>query len=232
MADPAGDRAGRRGRARHVAVAGGRPAGRARRAAADAGGAEIQLHGVTERPVLSFNRGFSAPIKVTSKYRRTISSSSPRTTPIRSIAGRRCSRWPTRCWPTTWRRSAPAAPREDDGLIAALAAVLADAALEPAFVALMLACRREADIARDIGRDIDPDAIFAARAGCARCIGARLGAALRETYRRMQDDRPYSPDAASAGTPRAEERLPRPARRCRRIRRSRLRHANTSRRPT
>ena len=52
---------------------------------------------------------------------------------------------------------------------------MADGALEPAFVALVLGMPSEADIARDIGRDIDPDAIFAARARCARALGTRLG---------------------------------------------------------
>ena len=89
--------------------------------------------------------------------------------------------------------------RDDEGLIAALAAVMADEALEPAFVALALAMPTEADIARDIGSDVDPDAIFAARTRLRAAIGSRLGPQLRETYRRMQDDGPFSPDAASAG---------------------------------
>ena len=53
--------------------------------------------------------------------------------------------------------------REDTGLLNALAAILADATLEPAFVALALSLPGEADIAREIGRDIDPNAILAAR---------------------------------------------------------------------
>jgi aminopeptidase N len=91
------------------------------------------------------------------------------------------------------------APRDDEALIAALSAVMGDAALEPAFAALVLTMPSEADIAREIGRDVDPDAIFSARARLRTAIGSRLGAALRETYRHMQDDGPYSPDAASAG---------------------------------
>ena len=66
-------------------------------------------------------------------------------------------------------------------------------------MALALTLPGEADIARDIGRDVDPDAIFAARTHLRGAIGRRLGQALRETYRRMQDDGPFSPDAASAG---------------------------------
>ena len=83
--------------------------------------------------------------------------------------------------------------------MAALAAVMTDTALEPAFVALVLTMPTEADIARDIGRDVDPDAIAAARNRLRGAIGTRLGPQLRETYRRTQDDGPYSPDAASAG---------------------------------
>ena len=62
--------------------------------------------------------------------------------------------------------------------MAALGAILADARLEPAFVALALAPPSEADIAREIGRDVDPDAIFAARRALRAAIGERHGAAL------------------------------------------------------
>ena len=66
-------------------------------------------------------------------------------------------------------------PRTDDKLIAALAAILDDAKLEPAFVALALVPPGEGDIAREIGRDIDPDAIFSARRALRADIGDKLG---------------------------------------------------------
>ena len=90
-------------------------------------------------------------------------------------------------------------PRQDDGLIKALAAILADGSLEPAFVTQAMMMPSEADIARDIGRDVDPDAIFAARAAlrAAICRAARRRAA--GDYGRLSDRAPYSPDAASAG---------------------------------
>ena len=98
------------------------------------------------------------------------------------------------------RRCAETGPaRDDEGLIAALGANLADEKLEPAFIALTLNRRARADIAREIGRDVDPDAIFAARRHLRAAIGERLGAALADTYRRMTDAGPYRPDAASAG---------------------------------
>ena len=71
--------------------------------------------------------------------------------------------------------------------------------LEPAFVAEALTPPSEADIAREIGRDVDPDAIFRARAALRALIGLHLNAALTATYRRLADSGPYSPDAVSAG---------------------------------
>ena len=87
----------------------------------------------------------------------------------------------------------------DEGLLDALAAILADKTLEPAFVAEALTPPSEADIAREIGRDVDPDAIFRARAALRALIGLHLNAALTATYESLADSGPYSPDAASAG---------------------------------
>ncbi len=87
----------------------------------------------------------------------------------------------------------------DEGLLNALAAILADKTLEPAFIAETLSPPSEADIAREIGRDVDPDAIFRARAALRALIGLHLNAALTSTYQRLADTGPYSPDAVSAG---------------------------------
>src|SRR5690606_38372491 len=87
----------------------------------------------------------------------------------------------------------------DDKLMTALAAIFEDAALEPAFIALALVPPAEGDVAREIGRDIDPDAIFRARTALRRQIGNRLGAVLATTYERMTVAGGYSPDAAGAG---------------------------------
>jgi len=89
--------------------------------------------------------------------------------------------------------------RQDIGLLDALAAILADEALESAFVALVLTVPSEADIAREIGKDIDPDAIFAARLALRMAVGEHLTHALTERYHRLTDTSPYRPDAAGAG---------------------------------
>ena len=89
--------------------------------------------------------------------------------------------------------------RTEPGLIDALGAMLAEPALEPAFLAQALAVPSEADIARELGHDVDPDAIFTARAALRAVIGDALGTALRDAYRRLSEAGPYSPDAAGAG---------------------------------
>jgi len=156
--------------------------------------------GVTERPILSLNRGFSAPVKVTANISvedlkfLAAHDSDPfnRWQAIQTLATALLTE-------NVATLRAGGTMREDEGLMTALAAILADDALAPAFVALALNLPSEADIARDIGRDIDPNAIFTARWHLRGVLGQKLGPMLRETYRNMRDDGPFSPDAASAG---------------------------------
>jgi aminopeptidase N len=160
----------------------------------------FEFTGVTARPVLSLNRNFSAPIKVSANISADDlrflaahdSDAFNRWESVQSLAVALLAE-------NVAALRAGNEPREDEGLTAALAAILADEKLEPAFVAMALTMPSEPDIAREIGREIDPDAIFNARRRLRGALGSRLGPVLRETYRRMQDDGPFSPDAASAG---------------------------------
>jgi aminopeptidase N len=155
---------------------------------------------VVEQPVPSLNRGFSAPVKLS----QNLSADD-----LRFLAARDndpFNRWQAVQALATAVMIANAAAsrgnqpmRIDEGLLAALATILADGALEPAFVAQVLTLPGETDIAREIGQDIDPDAIFAARTHLRRAVGERLALALADNYRRMTGDGPYRPDAASAG---------------------------------
>ncbi|MBI4366498.1 MAG: DUF3458 domain-containing protein, partial [Deltaproteobacteria bacterium] len=161
---------------------------------------DFEFVDVSERPVLSINRGFSAPIKLVTDLDaddlaflaahdsdafnrwQALQTISMRLL-IDNVAALRTGN----------------SPRPDGKLIAALAAILDDHALEPAFVALALVPPGEGDIAREIGRDIDPDAIFRARTALRADIGNKLGSRLAAAYDRMAVAGPYSPDAASAG---------------------------------
>ena len=156
--------------------------------------------GVAERPVPSLNRGFAAPVKLALPIEAD---------DLRFLAAHDCdpfNRWQAvQTLAMTLLKANVAAVRagsplrEDDGLMAALGAILNDAKLEPAFVALTLSPPSEADIAREIGSDVDPDAVFAARRKLRAAIGTRHGAALADAYQRMMTPGPYRPDAQSAG---------------------------------
>jgi aminopeptidase N len=151
-------------------------------------------------PVLSLNRGFSAPVKLLVDLSAddlcflAAHDRDPfnRWQALQSLATRLLV-------DNTAAIHAGGTAREDRGLIDALAAVLADDTLEPAFVALALSLPSEADIAREIGRDVDPEAIFAARTALGAAVGLQLARPLFERYQQLSERAPYRPDAAGAG---------------------------------
>jgi len=190
---------GRDGRDMSLSLDGGRPVVRGVVTLTQAA-QSFEFTGVHEQPALSLNRGFSAPIKLTSNVSGedlqflAAHDSDPfnRWQAVQTLAN-------TLLIENTATIRGGGEPREDPGLTAALAALLEDPNLEPAFVALVLALPSENDLAREIGRDIDPNAIFRSRAWLRAALSGRLAPALRETYRRLDDGSPFSPDAASAG---------------------------------
>jgi aminopeptidase N len=160
----------------------------------------FELVDVNERPVLSINREFSAPVKVISDLDAddlaflAAHDSDPfnRWQALQTISARLLIE-------NVEASRAGRAMRIDNRLMVALANILNDSALEPAFVALVLVPPGEADIARDIGRDVDPDAIFRARSALRAAIGGRLAPQLSALYSRLYTAGGYSPDARSAG---------------------------------
>jgi aminopeptidase N len=81
----------------------------------------------------------------------------------------------------------------------AIRAAIAGAGADPAFAALAVALPGELDIAREIGADVDPDAVFLARRTMRRSVGRALADAALRTYRETPAPAVYSPDAGSAG---------------------------------
>jgi len=154
---------------------------------------------VPSRPVPSLLRGFSAPVRLDyaasepdlitliardsdSFNRWQAAQTYASRLLLRSVAGIR----------------AGGQPAHDQGFIDALATVIADTA-DPAYAAQMITLPSEADIARDIGENVDPDAIHAARDALRRAIGKGLAPALLDAYARHAASGPYSPDAEAAG---------------------------------
>jgi aminopeptidase N len=155
---------------------------------------------VPHRPVPSLNRGFTAPVKVTSQIAAQ---------DLQFLAAHDpdpFNRWEAlQVLATRGLVDGVASVKRglgmqvEDGLIDALRMLLGAPSLEPAFMAQAIVMPTEADIAREIGHDVDPDAIFRARADLRRAIGRGLGSELGAIYHRMSDAGPYSADAASAG---------------------------------
>jgi aminopeptidase N len=160
----------------------------------------LVFENVDQPPVLSINRGFSAPIKL-------VANVSP--DELRFLATHDSdpfNRWQalqtlaTRLLIDNVATARDGgALRTDAGLLDAFAATLADSSLEHAFVALALTVPSEADLAREIGRDVDPDAIFTVRRTLRADMGKHLGNALAERYQALASTEPYRPDAAGAG---------------------------------
>ncbi len=162
--------------------------------------ASYQFTDIAVPPVPSINRGFSAPVKLVTDL------SSEELAFLAAHDSDPFNRW--QALQTISMRllidnvaalRAGGSARGDDKLMVALASILEDAALEPAFVALALVPPGEGDIAGEIGKDIDPDAVFRARKALRAEIGTVLEAALDTTYERMTALGGYTPDATSAG---------------------------------
>ncbi len=162
--------------------------------------ATFEFTGIAEQPVLSINRGFSAPIKLSTDLDADAFAF------LAAHDNDPFNRW--QALQTISLRllivnvaalQTGAAPHADEKLIAALGAILDNSKLEPAFMALALVPPGEGDVAREIGRDIDPDAVFNARRALRASIGGKLGRALVAIYEGMTVPGPYSPDATSAG---------------------------------
>jgi aminopeptidase N len=90
-------------------------------------------------------------------------------------------------------------PERPDAFIDALAVTLDDEALEPGYRAQFLVPPSESDLARLIGRDVDPLAIHKARMALRKAIAARLGDRFADIYRRHEVKGPYSPAPEPAG---------------------------------
>lgn len=160
----------------------------------------VVFTGITSRPVPSFNRGFSAPINL------HIEQTDDDLALIARHESDLFARWQAlNAIALANLVSATANVRAgkpvtcEKALIDGLIAAAADDKLEPAFRSQALSLPSEADIAREIGADNDPDAIHAARQQILKAIAA-VG---RETFLRlagaMASTGSFSPDAESAG---------------------------------
>ena len=160
----------------------------------------VRFSGIKERPALSLNRGFSAPVTLSVEQRREDQFFLARhdSDPF--------SRWQayntllTEALIAAFRNGLGGKPPAFPEKLVDLAGIIAaDDKLEHAFRALALALPGEADIAREIGKNIDPDIVFASREALAAAIARTNEGVLRKLYAALESKGRFSPDAASAG---------------------------------
>lgn len=154
---------------------------------------------VPGRPVVSINRGFSAPVNI------AMEQSPEDLAHISRHESDGVARWQAlNDYATRHLVAASRLARDGRNLMPAgdladvLIATAKDDTLEPAFRAQALALPAESDIAREIGSNIDPDAIHTAR----EAVLAEVARAGQEVFTTLAASAPkgaYSPDAAAAG---------------------------------
>lgn len=84
-------------------------------------------------------------------------------------------------------------------LVALAATIAADDGLEPAYRALVLSLPTEADISREIGKNVDPDAVRTARESLTAAFASANTGIFRSIYDSLAGSAGFSPDSASAG---------------------------------
>src|SRR5271166_3839208 len=163
----------------------------------------IVFRDVPQRPTLSFLRGFTAPVRVEDDLTeedlvvlsRHDSDNFNRWQSLQSLATRILLR-------AVKAIRAGRAPEHDANLAAAFGALIEDARagrIDYAFAALAMSLPTEADIAREIGEDVDPDAIYVARKAMRGALGRAHADGLAALHAELADSSPFSPDAAAAG---------------------------------
>jgi aminopeptidase N len=160
----------------------------------------VVFEGLRQRPVLSLNRAFSAPVNI--HFEQTAADlahiAAHESDPFARWQG--LSDFAMRVLGEAARHARGDRPvRCDADLIAALLKTAADDDLEPAFRAQALTLPSEADVARELGSNIDPDAIHRGRDEIARAVAEAGKDTFEALYAAMAIDGAFSPDAQSAG---------------------------------
>ena len=160
----------------------------------------VVFSGIGSRPILSINRGFSAPVTLSLQQSDT----------DRLFLARHDSDLVARSTVFTEllvealikaarRIRGGKAPEFADELISLVGDLARDPQLEPAFRALSLTLPSESDIAREMAKNIDPDAIHAAREALGKTIAAEHVDLFGKLMHEFANTGPFKSDAGSAG---------------------------------
>jgi len=159
----------------------------------------VTFTGLKSRPVVSLLRGFSAPVRLEDHQdaddllfqARQDSDDFNRWQAIQTLATHDLIR-------LAGEARTGKELKADTRLVEAFGETLLKEDLDPAFRALALQLPSEADLARDIGSNVDPDAIHQARAVLRAAIGSQNAGAFRAALG-AKPQGSFSPDADAAG---------------------------------
>jgi aminopeptidase N len=158
--------------------------------------ATVTFADLDEEPTPSLLRGFSAPVKL------DIALDNAALLRLARVDSDPFNRWQALRMVLTRDLIAAArgetAGAQDDQIADVMARALTSEP-EHAYAAQLIGMPTSADIARELGENVDPDAVHAAIRRMARALGSRLADAIMARRAALADDGPYSPDAASAG---------------------------------
>lgn len=159
----------------------------------------VRLSNLSEKPVLSLLRGFSAPINV------KMTETDDDLAFMARFDSDQVNRWQslnklvTEALIKAVKNTAIDKPEMPENLVELFGILLDDENLEPAFRALCLQLPSEAEIARLIGENIDPDRIYNIRQAFIASLAKNLVTKFAAIYEKMGHLGSYSPDAAQAG---------------------------------
>ncbi|MBV9753595.1 MAG: aminopeptidase N [Hyphomicrobiales bacterium] len=159
---------------------------------------DITFSNLAEKPVPSLLRGFSAPVRL--DYPQSVEE-------LLLLARHdrdRFNRWQviqsfaTQMMLSAFKEAGAGARASFDRRFFATLEPLLTEESDHAFAAEALSIPSEQDLARELGAEVDPDAILDVRESLLRAMGSALEAPLRAVYDRLADGGLYSPDPKSA----------------------------------
>ncbi|MEX0343959.1 MAG: aminopeptidase N [Rhizobiaceae bacterium] len=161
---------------------------------------KVTFSGIGSRPVLSINRGFSAPVTMSLQQSdadklflaRHDSDPVARSQILSSLLT-------DALIAATRRTKGGKQPEFSTDLIDILGEIASDEQLEPAYRAISLTLPSESDVAREIGKSIDPDAIHTAREAFAKAVATQNAKRFAEQLTNLKPAKTFKPDARSAG---------------------------------
>lgn len=159
----------------------------------------VRLSNLAEKPVLSLLRGFSAPINV------KMTETDDDLAFMARFDSDQVNRWQslnklvTEALIKAVKNTTIDKSEMPEKLVELFGILLDDENLEPAFRALCLQLPSEAEIARLIGENIDPDRIYNIRQAFIASLAKNLVTKFAAIYEKMGHLGNYSPDAAQAG---------------------------------